>query len=234
LDFTPAGHFGVVTLISILIVLFSQKYVIKDKRDSDEGGGLVLKKPDDLLLRIGLIAFLGMMAEGCMFDWSGVYFKKIILADPEFVALGYVCFMGAMASGRFITDKAANRFGRIPVLQLSGFLIFVGLVLSVAFPNLYTAAFGFLLVGLGVASIVPLSYGIAGRSKLYSPSVALALVSTISFFGFLLGPPLIGFVADLFDLKVSFALVAINGLGIALLSSIRKQVFFSDDKTAEA
>jgi MFS family permease len=61
----------------------------------------------------------------------------------------------------------------------------------------------------------------------------LALVSTISFFGFLLGPPLIGFVADLFDLKVSFALIAINGLGIALLSSFRKQVFYSDEKTYE-
>jgi MFS family permease len=233
LQFSPAGHFAVVTVISAVIILFSQKYIIKDQRDSDEEGGLVLKRPDDLLLRIGLIAFLGMMTEGCMFDWSGVYFKKIVQAQPELVALGYVCFMGAMASGRFITDKATNRFGRIPVLQLSGVFIFLGLVLSVALPSVYTAALGFLLVGLGVASIVPVSYGIAGRSKLYSPSVALALVSTISFFGFLLGPPLIGFVADLFDLKVSFALIAINGLGIALLSSIRKQVFFSDEKTSE-
>lgn len=232
-DFTPAGHYAVVTGISIVIVLFSQKYVINDRKDSEESGGLVLKRPDDLLLRIGMISFLGMMTEGCMFDWSGVYFKKIVLATPEFVALGYVCFMGAMASGRFITDKATNRFGRIPVLQVSGALIFVGLVISVVIPTVYTAAFGFLLVGLGVASIVPVSYGIAGRSKLYSPSVALALVSTISFFGFLLGPPLIGFVADLFDLKVSFALIAINGLGIALLSSFRKQVFYSDEKTAE-
>ena len=233
LDFTPAGHYAVVTGISVVIVLFSQKYVINDRKDTEESGGLVLKRPDDLLLRIGMISFLGMMTEGCMFDWSGVYFKKIVLAQPEFVALGYVCFMGAMASGRFITDKATNRFGRIPVLQVSGALIFVGLVLSVAIPTVYTAAVGFLLVGLGVASIVPVSYGIAGRSKLYSPSVALALVSTISFFGFLLGPPLIGFVADLFDLKVSFALIAINGLGIALLSSFRKQVFYSDEKTYE-
>ncbi len=232
-DFTPAGHYAVVTGISVVIVLFSQKYVINDRKETEESGGLVLKRPDDLLLRIGMISFLGMMTEGCMFDWSGVYFKKIVLAQPEFVALGYVCFMGAMASGRFITDKATNRFGRIPVLQVSGALIFVGLVLSVAIPTVYTAAVGFLLVGLGVASIVPVSYGIAGRSKLYSPSVALALVSTISFFGFLLGPPLIGFVADLFDLKVSFALIAINGLGIALLSSFRKQVFYSDEKTYE-
>jgi MFS family permease len=211
------------------LILLSQKFVINDKRAAGEEGGLVLRKPDSLLLRIGMISFLGMMAEGCMFDWSGVYFKKIVDAEPQYVSLGYVCFMGAMASGRFMTDKASNRFGKIPVLQVSGLLIFLGLFLSVVFPNLYTAAFGFLLVGFGVASIIPVSYGIAGRSKLYTPSVALALVSTISFFGFLLGPPLIGFVAELFDLKVSFALVGINGLGILLLSSFGKQVFASQE-----
>lgn len=229
LDFSPGVHYVVVALFSGVLILFSQKFVINDKRAAGEEGGLVWRKPDSLLLRVGLISFLGMMAEGCMFDWSGVYFKKIVEASPEYVSLGYVCFMGAMASGRFVTDKASNRFGKIPVLQVSGVLIFLGLLLSVALPNLYTAAIGFLLVGFGVASIVPVSYGIAGRSNLYTPSVALALVSTISFFGFLVGPPLIGFVAELFDLKVSFALVGINGLGILLLSSFGKQVFASQE-----
>ena len=116
------------------------------------------------------------------------------------------------------------------VIQVSGFLIFVGLMLSVLMPVVWAATLGFLLVGLGVASIIPLSYGIAGRSKLYSPSVALALVSTISFFGFLMGPPLIGFVAKLFDLKTSFALVATCGMGILLLSSFKKKVFLIPPK----
>ena len=123
-------------------------------------------------------------------------------------------YQDILASGRFITDKASIRFGKIAVIQVSGIGIFLGLVISVLFPNIYTAAFGFLLVGFGVASIVPLSYGIAGRSKMYSPGVALALVSTLSFFGFLVGPPLIGFVAEWLDLKVSFLIIACNGLGI--------------------
>lgn len=229
LQFSPAAHYGVVALLSVVIILFSQKYVIKDKREDAEAGGLVLKKPDQLLLRVGVIAFLGMMAEGCMFDWSGVYFKKIVEAEPALVSVGYVCFMGAMAAGRFVTDKATNRYGKLPVLQVSGVLIFTGLVLAVVFPNLFTAAFGFLLVGFGVASIVPVAYGIAGRSKLYSPSVALALVSTLSFFGFLIGPPVIGFIAELFNLKVSFALVAFNGIGILMLSSFGKEVFYAQE-----
>jgi len=234
LNFSPAAHYVVVALLSAVMILLSQKFVINDKPAPGEESGLVLRKPDALLLRVGLISFLGMMAEGCMFDWSGVYFKKIVEAEPQYVSLGYVCFMGAMASGRFVTDKASNRFGKVPVLQVSGLLIFLGLLLSVVIPNLFTAAIGFLMVGAGVASIVPVSYGIAGRSKLYSPSVALALVSTISFFGFLVGPPLIGFVAELFDLKVSFALIGINGLGILLITSFSKNIFHAQKNAVGA
>lgn len=225
IGFSPAMHYAVVMGISITIILSAQRFIVKEKKVAEGGGGLVMKKPDALLLRISLIAFLGMMAEGCMFDWSGVYFKKVVQSDPSLVALGYVAFMGAMASGRFITDKIAARFTKVAVIQVSGVLIFCGLSLAVLFPFVNVATAGFLLVGLGVASIIPLSYSIAGRSKLYSPSVALALVSTISFFGFLLGPPLIGFVAELLNLKFSFALIAVAGLGITVLSSVRKAVF---------
>lgn len=225
LGLSPAQHYAVVMAISFSIIVSAQGYIVKEKKVAKGGGGMVMKKPDALLLRISLISFLGMMAEGCMFDWSGVYFKKVIQSDPSLIALGYVAFMGAMASGRFITDKIAARFTKVAVIQVSGVLIFVGLSLAVLFPTIGVATAGFLLVGLGVASIIPLSYSIAGRSKLYSPSVALALVSTISFFGFLLGPPLIGFIAELFNLKVSFALIAVAGLGITVLSSVRKAVF---------
>lgn len=229
INILPELHFLIIMGISFFIIIAAQRFILKEQKVS-EGSGLVIKKPDSLLLRIGLIAFLGMMCEGCMFDWSGVYFKKVILVDPSMIALGYVAFMGAMASGRFVTDKIAARFTKVAVIQVSGILIFVGLALSVAFPTVWSATLGFLLVGFGIASIIPLSYSIAGRSKLYSPSVALALVSTISFFGFLLGPPLIGFIAELFDLKTSFALIAVSGIGITLLSSIRKQVFLIPQK----
>jgi MFS family permease len=233
INFSPELHYAIVMGISLMIILSAQHYIVKDQKVS-EAGGLVLKRPDALLLRIGLIAFLGMMCEGCMFDWSGVYFKKVVLADPSLIALGYVAFMGSMASGRFITDKIAARYTKVAVIQLSGIFISVGLALAVIFPTIWVATFGFLLVGFGIASIIPLSYSIAGRSKLYSPSVALAMVSTISFFGFLLGPPLIGFIAELFDLKTSFAIIAVNGIGITLLSSFRKRVFLIPQKIKAA
>jgi len=226
LGISPSVHYLTVMVISFVIIFAAQRFIVKEKKAS-EGGGLVLRKPDDLLLRISLIAFLAMMAEGCMFDWSGVYFKKVVQAEPSLIALGYVAFMGSMASGRFLTDKVVIRFGKVRVIQASGLMITLGLLISVIWPTVIPATIGFLFVGFGVASLIPVSYSIAGRSKLYSPSVALALVSTISFFGFLIGPPLIGFIADLFDLKVSFMIIALNGIGVFILSSIRKHVFIS-------
>ncbi|WP_075349508.1 MFS transporter [Algoriphagus marinus] len=230
LGVSPTFHYLTVMGISFLIIFAAQRFIVKEQKAS-EGGGLVLKKPDDLLLRISLIAFLAMMAEGCMFDWSGVYFKKVVQADPSLIALGYVAFMGSMASGRFLTDKVVLRFGKVHVIQFSGLMITLGLLISVIWPTVIAATIGFLFVGFGVASLIPVSYSIAGRSKLYSPSVALAMVSTISFFGFLIGPPLIGFIADLFDLKVSFMIIALNGIGIFILSSIRKHVFLAPIKS---
>lgn len=219
----PQFHYLFILGIVLVIVMISQNYLVDEKNAS--AGGLVIKKPDAILLRIGMIAFLGMLSEGCMFDWSGVYFKKVVEIDARFIALGYVSFMGAMASGRFVADRYTNRFGRLLVLRFSGILIFTGLMLSVLFPNVVFATIGFLLVGFGVAAVIPVSYGIAGRSKLYSPGIALAMVSTISFFGFLLGPPLIGFIADIFNLRLSFALIALCGLGIAVLTMWRTSVF---------
>jgi MFS family permease len=226
-DMPPKYHYLFIGSVVLFTLLPSKAFLIDEQRTGG-GGGLVLRKPDGLLLRIGGIAFLGMLSEGCMFDWSGVYFKKVVEIEPGLVALGYVSFMGAMAGGRFFTDRIINKIGRLQMLRTSGALIFIGLLVAVIFPNPTTATLGFLLVGLGVASIIPISYSTAGRSKRYSPGVALAMISTISFFGFLLGPPLIGYVAEIFNLKVSFSLIAIAGLGIVILSSIRLEVYESE------
>ncbi|AWW31709.1 MFS transporter [Echinicola strongylocentroti] len=226
LDWAPINHYWVVTGIMLLILVSSFNLLFKEEKRAG-AGGLMLKKPDALLLRIGLVGFFGMMCEGCMFDWSGVYLKKVVVASPDLVPLGYVTFMAAMASGRFFSDTLANKWSKIVMLRISGTLICLGLLIAVIYPTFWTAVVGFLLVGFGTASVIPLSYSIAGRSKMYSPSISLALVSTISFFGFLLGPPMIGFIAELFDLQVSFAVIALMGMCITLLVSIKTQLFES-------
>jgi MFS family permease len=101
---------------------------------------------------------------------------------------------------------------------VSGVLIVIGLMLSVLMPTMVVAAIGFMLVGFGVSSVVPLLYGLAGKYSKMSPSLALTAVSTIGYLGFLFGPPLIGFIAAASSLKISFMVIAALGACVALLA----------------
>ena len=163
-----------------------------------------------------------MAAEGTMFDWSGIYFQKVVQAPPSLVTLGYSAFMGTMALGRFLGDGLVLRFGRKEILQASGVIIAAGLLLAVFFPSIVTATIGFLMVGFGVSSVVPIVYSQAGKSEKMSPGMALAAVSSIGFFGFFIGPPLIGFIAEAFGLQWSFGIIAILGFGTTVLAGFTK------------
>jgi MFS family permease len=124
-----------------------------------------------------------------------------------------------MATGRFIADYFISRIGRKKLLQISGIMISTGLFTAVLFPYLITCTIAFMLVGLGVSSIVPTVYSAAGKHTKVPTGIALATVSSVSFLGFLMGPPLIGYISEMFGLRYSFAIIGIFGMGIALLVS---------------
>ena len=175
-------------------------------------------KIDPYVVLLGLIAFGCMASEGTMYDWSAVYYEAIIKPSPELIRLGYIAYMCTMVCGRFMADGLVTRFGVIRILQASGALIASGLLISVLLPHVATATFGLALVGFGTASVVPVCYSMAGKSQIMHPSVALAVVSTIGFLGFLLCPPVIGFIAHASSLRHSFALIAVFGLMTAVLA----------------
>jgi MFS family permease len=134
------------------------------------------------------------------------------------MGLGLTAFSFTMAGGRFVGDALATRWGIRRILQVSGGLTACGLLLAILFPYLLPALAGFLFVGAGVSSVVPLVYSAAGRSKVLSPGVALAAVSTIGYLGFLFGPPFIGFIAQISSLRVSLGLIALLGSLIVVMA----------------
>jgi len=216
----PEYHFISITIITIAGVLFGYKYLADDKGPAESTPAFAM--PDRSLIKLGIIAFCSLICEGAMFDWSVIYFRKIVLAQGAWMGAGYTAFMCTMATGRFIADWFAHRFGLKFTLQMSGILTAAGLLVAVFFPYLLTAIAGFLLVGFGVSSVVPMVYSAAGKSKTMSPGVALAAVSTIGFAGFLFGPPMIGFLAGAFSLRVSFTLIAVMGMCVAAISTKAK------------
>ena len=219
-NISPFFHFCLICSASVIIVLLVHGFALaKDTGYVDQP---LFAKPDSMLLKLGLIGFSCMVCEGTMFDWSGVYFQKVVSAPKELTTLGYAAFMGTMAGGRFISDRIVTRFGKQKVLQGSGILISTGLLTAVLFPTIVSATAGFLLVGIGVSSVVPIVYSAAGKSKTMSPGLALTAVSTVGFFGFLLGPPTIGFIAQAFSLRWSFSLIALLGFCTTVLASLIK------------
>ncbi len=218
IEMPPSGHFAFILGLALTIVALSSSYIIRDNGADRNSKQRIFAKPDKSLLHLGFIAFCAMICEGAMFDWSGVYFRKIVMAEKAWVGAGYTAFMCTMATGRFISDWFTSKFGVERTLEVSGVLRATGLLVSVLLHSLPTAVLGFLIVGFGVSSVVPLVYGTAGKSKVLSAGVALAAVSTIGFLGFLLGPPLIGFVAAATSLRISFTIIAFMGLAVEILS----------------
>lgn len=222
---SPLEHFFIVAALIILIVILQYKYLVKVKAvEPLQNKRKIFSRPDPALLWLGVMAFCCMLSEGIMFDWSGIYFKDVVGASGSLVILGYASFMVMMAAGRFLGDKVIQRVGRKRSLIISGCMISIGLYMAVLLPHLITATIAFMIVGLGVATVVPSIYSLAGRTLNVAPSIALQTVSSVSFLGFMLGPPLIGYVAHATSLRISFAIIGIFGFAIALLTRTIKGI----------
>ncbi|UIR55793.1 MFS transporter [Sphingobacterium sp. SRCM116780] len=211
-------HFLIILVLVILNTLVNYKYLVPGKAQQTKKTSF-FSKPESSLVQLGIIGFFSMATEGAMFDWSGVYFKEIVHAPQQFVIVGYASFMIMMALGRFIGDFVISKIGRRRTLQISGVLMFVGMMTSVIFPHFYICTLAFMMVGLGVACNVPTVYSVAGQNKKVPSGVALAMVSSISFLGFLMGPPLIGYIAELSSLRYSYGLFAFFGIMMFIMST---------------
>ena len=213
----PAIHFPFITLFVWINDFIFQRYLIPRQAVSSVIPKYRFRLPQGQLLLLGLIAFCCMSVEGCMFDWTGVYFRQVVGADERFVSAGYAAFMITMSAGRFMGDGLSSRWGRKRWAMISGGLITTGIGLTVLMPVLMPAVIGCMLTGIGVSSIIPLMYSTAGKDPGIASGIAIASVAGIGYLGFLLGPPIIGYIAEAVGLRYSFALMGMGGLAILWL-----------------
>lgn len=159
-------HFGTILVLSILIIAVGFRFLINDamaKAEEEDVPKFSFKTIDPILFLLGLMGFAGMFCEGTVYDWSSVYFSSVVKPDEAFIRAGYVAGMGAMTLGRFMADGFVTKYGPARVLKVCGGLILGGLWLAAALPYLIPATLGFLLVGFGISSSVPICYSIAGK-----------------------------------------------------------------------
>jgi len=212
-----SAHFLSIALAGICTIIFCTRFLLPHDINQ-ERKKILFSKPEKSILNFGMIAFCSMMCQGAMFDWSGVYFKKVLQLDPAWVGSGYTAYMISMTTSRFFADWAVHRLGLKKILTWSGILTATGLLLAVGFPFFAPSIVGFVIVGVGVSAVVPLLYSAVGKSKTVSPATAIASLSTLGFIGLLIGPPLVGYVAGATGLRISFLVLAVIGFTVSIIA----------------
>lgn len=199
---SPPVHMGIiVVLVFIINYWFHRNYLhIKAAPVEKEPFSLGLFKP---LLVLGIVSFLVMSSEGAIVDWSGLYLQEISLAPEVLIGTGFLAFSATMTLGRFVGDSISARIGSVRIVALGTGIAILGYV-AVLSEALYIAIAGFAFIGLGFSVIIPELFRIGGNVKGVESSQGVAFIAGTGYAGFLLAPPVLGFLAESFSLKTSF------------------------------
>ena len=183
--------------------------------EGGDRGAPMLALPRGPVLAIGALCFVVFLAEGAMLDWSAVLMTSLHGVSPARAGVGYAAFAIAMAAGRLSGDRLVRALSGMRIVALGGCLAASGLAMAVLAPSSLAALLGFALVGLGCSNIVPVFYTSVGRQSVMPPNLAVAAVGTMGFSGILIGPAVIGLVAQLTSLPAAFLGVACMLLVVA-------------------
>ena len=148
------------------------------------------------LLLLGTVAFCVLVGEGAMADWTAVYLHRGLGTGVAFAAVGFAAFSLAMTGGRLIADRVTAAIGAVRFVRYGGILAATGLAVGLVSHVPAVALVGFVCVGAGFSGICPILFSAGGRTEGVAPSAGIATVATMGFVGFLLGPPVIGVMAD--------------------------------------
>ena len=198
----PIIHISLLVLILILVQLrLKHKYYDrKGEHQVEETQKAFNVKP---LLVIAMVGLVVMVSEGAIADWSALYLKKITLMNIKYIGFGYSAFSMAMMIGRFTGDSLSKRLGSwllITLASLIGITGFIGVLLL----NPLAAISGFFIAGLGFSVVVPEVYRLAANVEGVKTARGVSFIAASSNIGFLVGPVLLGFIAELRSLHLSF------------------------------
>jgi len=216
----PASAHVLTASVPLMILsCFLYRGLIPEERH-DHAPRFFISIPTRNLIPLAAMAFVFFLAEGAVFDWSGVFLKTELQVDISAAGIGYGAFSLLMASVRFSGDFWVARFGRLVVFVSGAVVGAAGLVLACLARNYLIAVVGFGLVGAGLANCIPLIFSAAARQAGVGFARAIASVASAGYFGFFAGPPIIGSIAQLIGLQRALLLVAVAIILTLLLARI--------------
>jgi MFS family permease len=211
-------HFLIIAAVGAVAMFVATRGLIADG-PTPASHGPAFALPTRALLPMGIVALCALICEGAIGDWGAIYLREGLDSPAGVAAVGYAVFALMMAGGRFAGDWLTTRFGSGHIVRAGGGLVVagIGFVLITTVP--WVAIVGYGLVGAGVACIFPLILSAAARTPGVAPGTGIAAMATAGYTGFLLGPPLIGSLAELITLQGALGVLALFGVVIVILGS---------------
>ncbi|WP_375323763.1 MFS transporter [Flagellimonas sp. GZD32] len=201
----PVLHMGITVVLVFVINLYFRKHYINVVAAPVEKEPFSLKLFRPLLL-LGIIGFVSYGSEGAIVDWSALYLKEMTKAPEMLIGAGFLAFSTTMTLGRFLGDGISAKIGPIKIVGLGALIAALGFVLVLS-QNTIISIVGFALNGLGFSVIVPELFRIGGNVKGVDSSQGVAFIAGSGYIGFLLGPVILGFIAESASLNYSFVLL---------------------------
>jgi MFS family permease len=221
---SPMVHLFALTGIGLLVTAATAPVLLRGPAAApsvEQRAGATPEQPSGMSVRarrivilFGVIALCTAYGEGALAEWGALHLSQDLGADPGLAAAGYSLFALTMGIGRLTGTALLERFGQTRTLVTGGVTAAAGMLLGALAPAVWLALLGFAVTGLGLANIFPVAVGRAGA--LAGPS-GVAAASTLGYGGMLLGPPVIGFLADWSSLPVALTTVTLLAATAAAL-----------------
>jgi len=219
LNVSAFSHYVILTGLNVLVIILIFRFLLNSESKTKEvkpGFGFITS--DRNLWILGFIVFCGVLSEGTLIDWAAVYFRQTVSHSVKNSATALTLFSVAMTIGRFSGDYFVNRFKPTTVLILSGTGLFVGMLLALSTLIPSTVMLGYIITGLSIANIVPITYTLTERLSSKNTALAISTIATIGYIGILLGPALIGFLSAVVTLRGALFTIAFLGLVVLFLA----------------
>jgi predicted MFS family arabinose efflux permease len=219
LNLPPLVHFLAISALGLVILGWAHRWLIPDTKDPrQEASGAAFVLPPRSLWLLGMLALCASIGEGAVADWSGLYLREVLHTSSGFAALGFAAFSVAMLAGRFTGDVLVRRFGAPRLVRSGGVLAALGLGIALVLNQPVVMLLGFAAVGLGLSIVYPLVFSAAGNHPTLPRGQAVASVATVGYGGFLAGPPILGWLAELTSLRAILGLIVLLAAMTALLA----------------
>jgi MFS family permease len=215
-------HAAFVAMLVFLANFFVRNWFLPAELDQHPLEGKKKIKKPRLFLIVGLLGLCAAIGEGSAGDWGAILARDTFDATPFISTLPYICFSAAMVIGRLFGDRAASKYGPMNLIVGGGLIAGIGLGSGLLIGGIGGVIFGWLAAGIGLSTVIPMLFSQAGEiaktrfEGQFAPSEGVAMVSGIAYFGFLVGPPTLGFLGDAIGLRWAMLVPAVLALVMAL------------------